>query len=101
MPATINVTHKGRFRLRRSTGTCNFGACIPQPGTSVKLDTLNDRLMYRMAYRNFGDHEAMVVNHSVDADGADHAGVRWYELRKTLGQLVDLPAGHLRAGRRP
>ena len=47
----------------------------------MKLDTLNDRLMYRMAYRNFGDHQAIVVNHSVDADGADHAGVRWYELR--------------------
>ncbi len=49
-------------------------ACIPQPGTSVKLDAIGDRLMYRLAYRNFGDHEALVVNHTVDA-GSGLAGV--------------------------
>jgi hypothetical protein len=41
--------------------------------------------MYRLADRNFGDHEALVVDHSVDTDGADHAGIRWYELNKTTG----------------
>lgn len=56
-----------------------------QPGTSQRLETLSDRLMYRLAYRNFGDHEALVVDHSVDTDGADHAGIRWYELNKTTG----------------
>jgi hypothetical protein len=35
--------------------------------------------MYRVSYRNFGDHEALLANHSVNAGG--HAGVRWYELR--------------------
>src|SRR5689334_2131641 len=29
------------------------GACIPQPSTNNKLDSLADRLMYRLAYRNF------------------------------------------------
>jgi NedA-like, galactose-binding domain/F5/8 type C domain len=53
--------------------------CVPQQGTSQKLDTVGDRLMYRLAFRNFGDHEAMVVNHSV-ASGS-RVGVRWYELR--------------------
>ncbi len=40
--------------------------------------------MYRLAYRNFGTHEALVVNHSVKASGNKHnqvAGVRSYELR--------------------
>ena len=60
-------------------------AVHPAAGHVERLDTLNDRLMYRMAYRNFGDHQAIVVNHSVDVDGADHAGVRWYELTKTSG----------------
>ncbi len=55
------------------------GVCIPQKGTSQKLDSLADRLMYRLAYRNFGDHESLVVNHSVTAGGV--TGVRWYELR--------------------
>ena len=56
------------------------GTCVPQAGTSQQLDTLGDRLMYRLAYRNFGDHEALVVNHSV-AVGASGVGIRWYEIR--------------------
>jgi hypothetical protein len=59
------------------------GQCIPQPGTAVKLATLSDRLMYRLQYRKFGSYSAMVTNHSVDVNGSDHAGVRWYELRNT------------------
>jgi hypothetical protein len=43
------------------------------------LDVLGDRLMFRIAYRNFGDHEALVINHSVIADA--RIGVRWYEVR--------------------
>jgi hypothetical protein len=55
------------------------GTCIPQLGTNQQLDSLADRLMYRLAYRNFGDHEALVANHSVTAGSS--VGVRWYELR--------------------
>jgi len=33
---------------------CNGGTCVTQPGTTNKLDSLADRLMYRLAYRNFG-----------------------------------------------
>lgn len=56
--------------------------CIAQPGTTQKLDAISDRLMFPLNYRNFGTHESMVVNHTVDM-GADHAGIRWYELRNT------------------
>jgi hypothetical protein len=62
---------------------CGGGTCIPQGGTTQKLDSLADRLMYRAAYRNFGDHEALVVNHSVTAGTS--VGVRWYELRNISG----------------
>ena len=58
--------------------------CIPQPGSSAKVDAMADRLMYRLQYRNFGTYETLVTNHTVDT-GGDHAGVRWYELRKTGG----------------
>ncbi|HLY62998.1 MAG TPA: VCBS domain-containing protein [Terriglobia bacterium] len=58
---------------------CGGGTCIPQAGTSQTLDSLADRLMYRFAYRNFGDHESLVVNHSVTAGSS--VGVRWYEIR--------------------
>jgi hypothetical protein len=59
------------------------GRCIPQPGTTIKLESLSDRLMYRMQYRNFGTHRSMVTNSSVDVDGSGHSGIRWYELRKS------------------
>ena len=63
---------------------CGGGACIPQPGTSQQLDTLADRLMYRLSYRNFPTHEAMVINHSVTSGSV--VGIRWYELRNAAGQ---------------
>ncbi len=61
------------------------GACIPQPGTSDLVDALGDRPMFRLAYRNFGDHEAMVLAHSVSPPSGTNAvaATRWYELRAT------------------
>jgi hypothetical protein len=59
---------------------CGGGTCIPQADTSQQLDSLGDRLMYRLAYRNFVDHESMVVSHSVDTS-LGYTGVRWYELQ--------------------
>ena len=56
-------------------------ACIRQAGTTARVDALSDRLMYRLQYRNFGTHASLVTNHTVDVDGTDHAGIRWYELR--------------------
>jgi hypothetical protein len=59
-------------------------SCIAQPSTTVKLDGLGDRLMHRVAYRNFGTYETLVANHSVTASGGQ-AGVRWYEVRNPNG----------------
>jgi hypothetical protein len=56
------------------------GACIPQPNGGEALDSLGDRLMYRLAYRNFsGDHQTWLVSHSVTAGSS--VGERWYEFR--------------------
>ena len=61
-------------------------SCVPQPGTSRQLDSLGDRLMFRLAYRNFGTYESLVVNHSVKAgSSSNQTGVRWYELRNPMG----------------
>ena len=65
---------------------CGGGACIPQPGTTTDLDTLADRLMYRLSYRNFGTHESLVINHSVTSGTG--VGIRWYELRNAAGQTL-------------
>src|SRR5437868_2218035 len=66
-----------------SEACSSTGTCIPQAGTTQRLDSLGDRLMYRLAYRNFGDHESLVVNHSVTAGSG--VGVRWYEIRNPNG----------------
>ncbi|NOY49699.1 MAG: PKD domain-containing protein [Chlorobi bacterium] len=58
---------------------------IVQKGTSKKLDALSGRLMYRLQYRNFGDYEVMLTNHTVRVDDNGRAGVKWYELRKYPG----------------
>lgn len=58
--------------------------CIPQLGTSTRLDVLSQQLMKRLTYRRFAGHESLVVNQTVDAD-TDHAAVRWYELRDPHG----------------
>src|SRR5207249_11930933 len=61
----------------------NGGTSAPQKGTAQLLDTLGDRLMYRMGYRKFADHERVVIYHSVDSGG--RVGVRWYELLDLSG----------------
>jgi hypothetical protein len=63
--------------------------CLPQPGITDPnqyLDILSyrQRPTFRLAYRNFGQYEALVTNQSVEAlPGV--AGVRWYEIRRTGG----------------
>jgi N-acetylneuraminic acid mutarotase len=69
-----------------NSNLCNFNrSCIPQPGTSVGLDALSDRLMYQAAYRNLGSSQALVLNQTVNVgtSSAPQAGVRWYELTNT------------------
>ncbi len=59
---------------------CGFAPCVPQLDSAELLDTLSDRLMNRMAYRNFGTHESLVTNFTVGTAGGE-TGIRWFELR--------------------
>lgn len=63
--------------------------CLPQPGItngSQFLDILSyrQRPIWRLAYRNFKDYEALVTNQSVEAQPA-LGGTRWYEIRRVGG----------------
>ncbi|HNY03329.1 MAG TPA: hypothetical protein PKG48_12105, partial [Bacteroidales bacterium] len=80
---TANSTFTNFLSLPVTSFTANMTG-ITQPGTPVKLDVINDRMMYRLQYRNFGTYASMVCNHTVDASSSV-AGIRWYELRKTTG----------------
>lgn len=66
------------------TELCGFTAfaCVPQPGTTTRLDPLREVLMNRLVYRNFGTHETIVANHVTDVNNTDRHGIRWYELRR-------------------
>jgi len=84
---TLNSTFTGPAQLATvpfSSTLCAAprGQCIDQPVTATRLEYMAGRPMNRLQYRNFGNHEAMVVNQTVNA-GAGKAGIRWYELRKT------------------
>jgi hypothetical protein len=82
------------FTLFASPAAAGFSAlcaatrsCVPQLGTTNRLDGIGDRLMFRLAYRNFGDHEALVGNYTVSSGGV--AGIRWFELRNvTTGPVT-------------
>jgi hypothetical protein len=83
---TANSTFTGPSTLTVASYTTacgTSGTCIPQSGTTQQLDSLSDRVMFRLAYRNVGGHESLVVNHAVTAGSA--VGVRWYELRLSGG----------------
>jgi hypothetical protein len=41
--------------------------------------------MFRLAYRNFGSHESLVVNQSVESSGLTSSGIRWYEIQSPNG----------------
>jgi hypothetical protein len=63
--------------------------CVPEPlagptGGHHKIDSVGDRLMPRLAYRNFGTYESFLFSHTVRTGTNatnQQVGVRWYELR--------------------
>src|SRR2546423_1827116 len=63
-------------------------SCVPQSGTTSRLDGIGDRLMFRLAYRNFGTHESVVGNYTVSSGSV--AGIRWFELRNVTNGPVTL-----------
>src|SRR5205823_9151353 len=56
------------------------------------LESLGDRLSYRLGYRNRTGVESLTVSQSVDPDGAEpiKSAVRWYEIRNPSAALPTL-----------
>jgi hypothetical protein len=85
-PAPLPVA---AFSLVNPAGRRDIIQPPPASGVTMALDSIADRFMHRLAYRNFGSYETMVTNHTVGAPasttfGAFRAGVRYYELRRPL-----------------
>ena len=58
----------------------NRSQCVPQQDSPEKLETLDGDLMFRLPYRNYGDHQSLVASHTVGT-ASGPSGVRWYEIR--------------------
>ncbi|MDQ3930752.1 MAG: hypothetical protein M3328_16595, partial [Chloroflexota bacterium] len=86
-PSSSTFTGPTALTTAAFNNLCTSGrSCVPQPGTNVGLDGVGDRLMFRLAYRNLGTHEALVATHSVNAlSSGTQAAVRWYEIRNPAG----------------
>jgi len=83
-PLTVPTYTPGCYTATRLTNT----VCVPEPtlrpnGTHYLIDSVGDRLMPRLAYRNFGSYESFLVSHAVRVGTGVSAqtGIRWYELR--------------------
>ena len=81
-PANSTFTGPTLIPVAAFTPLCNTeyrGRCVPQPTSgSDLLESLGDRIMYRLVYRNFGDHTTLLASHSIVAGSS--GGVRWYEI---------------------
>lgn len=79
-----NSTFTGPFPITVASYSepCPYpGQCVPEPG-GFTLESLSDRPMFRLAYRNFGDHESLTFNHTVaPSSGGQVTAMRWYEIR--------------------
>ena len=87
-PTNSSLTGPTVLSVSAFSKACNGGTCIPQSGTTQRLDSLGDRVMTSMNYRNYGDHEALVVSHSITAGSS--VGKRWYELRVGTGSTLSV-----------
>jgi hypothetical protein len=80
-PSNSVLTGPTNIPVTPFTNGCNGGYCVPQLGSTNLLDAVGERLMYRLAYRNFGDHESLLVNHAINNSNGTSVGIRWYEIR--------------------
>jgi hypothetical protein len=91
-PANTTFTLAGAPAAAGFTTLCpTTRSCVPQLGTTTKVDGIGDRLMFRLTYRKFADHESVVGNHSVSSGGV--AGIRWFELRQVTGNPIVFQQG--------
>ena len=81
-PSKTSVSKPQKIAVAPYHYLCNgqLSNCVSQPGTERRLDSQGDKLIQRLVYRRFGDHESILAEHSV-ATAAQGGGVRWYEFR--------------------
>jgi len=78
---TVPVYTPGCYTASKPVST----TCVPEQSTGatgVKVDSVGDRLMPYLAYRNFGTYESFLISHTVKTGvNNQQTGIRWEELR--------------------
>ncbi len=88
MTSTIELSQKLGSDDGVSPFESNFDegdfANLTQP-SGPDVDALQGAMMYMTQFRRFRDHNSVVMNFVVDTEPgiAEHAGIRWYELRQS------------------
>jgi len=84
IPSTISVPSyiPGCYSTSSPANTM----CVPEASTAATgqhIDSVGDRFMFRLAYRNFGEYQSFLVSHTVQVGTGTRSqtGIRWYELR--------------------
>ena len=81
-PAKTNVSAPQKIAVAPYHHLCDgqLSNCVSQPNTDRRLDSQSDKRMQGLVYRNFGDHESLLADHSV-ATSRHGGGVRSCEFR--------------------
>ncbi len=81
-PSRTKLSQVAKIQVAPYHYLCNgqLSSCVPQPDTTRRLDAQGDKLMQRLVYRNFGDHQSIVALHSINTKSGG-GGIRWYEFR--------------------
>jgi hypothetical protein len=81
---TVPTYKPGCYNVTKPLDT----VCVPQPATHSNgnhflIDSVGDRLMSRLSYRNFGSYQSFLVSHTIamSTGNSKLTGIRWYELR--------------------
>lgn len=88
-PSNSTYTQTGSFAIAAYKDGC-FAACVPQLDTTDGIKPTGDRFMAPLVYRNFGDHESVLLTHTVSVGKAvgGQTGIRWYEIRTPLTPVI-------------
>jgi hypothetical protein len=103
-PKTSTFKGPAKVAVAAYNGVCGFNRnCIPQPPPGEGLAAIGNRMMFRLPYRNFGDHEALVATHSVvpTGNGGAVSAVRWYEIRSPGSSPAVFQSGTIGGGKSP
>ncbi len=66
-------------------------AIVPQPGTSIKLDSLGERMMQKVQYRKVGSAESLWVVHTFRSSSSGPTGLQWAQINVTGGTISTSP----------